>query len=69
MIFWRIRFDSGSRKLDTELGYLALDQNLNAHHVCDDNGKKIKFACEYTTLDSGDDPTEGVTPPEWADKL
>ena len=69
MIFWRIRFDSGSRKLDTELGYLVLDQSLNAQYVCDDNGKKIKFGIEYTTLDSGDDPTEGVTAPVWADTL
>ena len=43
MIFWRISFDSGSRKLDTELGYLVLDQSLNAQYVCDDNGKIEKI--------------------------
>jgi hypothetical protein len=64
MIFWRIRFNGG-----TEHGYQVMDAGLNLIGVYDDVGNKITGAIDYHTVDSGADPTVGVTPPSWAGSI
>jgi hypothetical protein len=69
MIFWRIRFDESNPQPDTEFGYLVLDADLNAIGVYDDNGVKHNGGVQYTTIDQGEGPMIGVTPPVWADSI
>lgn len=61
LIFWRIRFNGGS-----SFGYQVLTSGLDVIGVYTDDGVKVDAPGDYTTIDVGDGPAVGVTPPAWA---
>lgn len=64
MIFWRVRFD------DTGMfGYQVMTPELNVIGIYDDEGQLVLSPGDYTTIDSGSNPVDGVTPPPWAGQI